>query len=89
MLVKRAFCWYLGRSREAASGAVFECSIGNLRAAKRLWGGFGHTFGAVFILPEPFLNRADFTLVNKSAKNKRKVGKKVGRTIFRKSADKK
>ena len=24
VLVKRAFCWYLSRSREAASGAVLE-----------------------------------------------------------------
>ena len=48
VLVKRAFCRYLSRSRAAASGAVFECSLGNLSAAKRLRGGFGHTSGAVF-----------------------------------------
>ena len=55
VLEKRAFCRYLGRSREAASGAVFECSLGNLRAAKRLRGGFGHTSGAVF-----YTSGADF-----------------------------
>ena len=36
-----------------------ECSLGNLRAAKRLRGHFGWGPGPFSILPAPFLNRAD------------------------------
>ena len=53
VLVKRAFCWYLGRSREAASGAVLEIFLVNMKSREAAPEPFGN-------LPEPFSNSGNF-----------------------------